>query len=71
MNISFNLENQLSTENTEYTNKNEKDVYLFSIGSGILCQGMLFVIHDRFLSPSMATKTLDTGSLTLRKDRAE
>ncbi|MBW6508763.1 MAG: hypothetical protein K0A94_04365 [Desulfuromonadales bacterium] len=31
-------------------------------GSGILCQGTLFVIHDRFLSPSMATKTLATGS---------
>ncbi|MBW6508475.1 MAG: hypothetical protein K0A94_02915 [Desulfuromonadales bacterium] len=45
--------------------------YLFSTGSGILCQGTLFVIHDRLLSPSMATNTLATGHPTLRKDIAE
>ena len=34
---------------------------LFSTGSGFLWQGTLFVIHDRLLSPSMATDTLVTG----------
>ncbi|MFO7812482.1 MAG: hypothetical protein R6V21_05905 [Pelovirga sp.] len=37
----------------------------------ILCQGALFVIHDRLLSPSMATNTLATGTQTLRKDSGE
>ncbi|MFO7812872.1 MAG: hypothetical protein R6V21_07890 [Pelovirga sp.] len=46
-------------------------MYLFSTESGILCQGTLFVIHDRLLSPSMATNTLATGTPTLRKDSGE
>ncbi|MBW6509844.1 MAG: hypothetical protein K0A94_09905 [Desulfuromonadales bacterium] len=37
-------------------------MYLFSTGSGILCQGALFAVHDRLLSPSMATNTLVTGA---------
>ncbi|MBW6508598.1 MAG: hypothetical protein K0A94_03535 [Desulfuromonadales bacterium] len=45
--------------------------YLFSTGSGILFQGTLFVIHDRLLSPSMATNTLATGAPTLRKVSSE
>lgn len=35
---------------------------LFSTGLGSLRQGTYFVIHDRLLSPSMATNTLTTGS---------
>ncbi|MBW6510355.1 MAG: hypothetical protein K0A94_12535 [Desulfuromonadales bacterium] len=46
-------------------------LFLFSTGSGVLCQGTLFVIHDRLLSPSMATNTLVTGPSTLHKDSGE